>query len=120
MTDILERVRGEGIGSAAVTAGPHSRSAAERAQKGRAGGGDPRAAAAQLVLELGPDADGLSALIHRLEAEMNRAAEELRFEEAALLRDEIGELRSLLVRDPVDGSAVLTGATADIDATAGL
>ena len=120
VTDILERVRGEGLGSAAVTAGPHSRSAAERAQRGRAGGGDPRAAAAQLVLELGPDADGLSALIHRLEAEMNRAAEELRFEEAALLRDEVTELRSLLVRDPVDGSAVLAGATADVDATVGL
>ena len=58
---------------------------------------------------LGPDADELSALIHRLDAEMNRAAEELRFEEAALLRDEITELRALLVRDPVDGSPVLTG-----------
>ena len=54
---------------------------------------------------LGPDADELSGLIHRLDAEMNRAAEELRFEEAALLRDEIAELRALLARDPVDGSA---------------
>jgi excinuclease UvrABC nuclease subunit len=66
---------------------------------------------------LGPDADELSGLIHRLETEMNRAAEELRFEEAALLRDEITELRSLLVRDPVDGSPVLPGDTADVDAT---
>jgi excinuclease UvrABC nuclease subunit len=49
---------------------------------------------------------------------MNRAAEELRFEEAALLRDEITELRSLLVRDPVDGSVVLPGETADIDVAA--
>ena len=56
---------------------------------------------------LGPDADELSALIHRLDAAMTTAAEELRFEEAALLRDEITELRSLLARDPVDGSAVL-------------
>ena len=48
------------------------------------------------------------------------AAEELRFEEAALLRDELTELRSLLVRDPVDGSAVLAGSTADVDATVGL
>ena len=54
---------------------------------------------------LGPDADELSSLIHRLDAEMNKAAAELRFEEAALLRDEIAELRALLVRDPVDGAA---------------
>ncbi len=67
---------------------------------------------------LGPDADELSSLIHRLDAEMNRAAEELRFEEAALLRDEIAELRSLLVRDPVDGSPVLSGDTADVEALA--
>ena len=40
---------------------------------------------------------------------MSRAAEELRYEEAALLRDEIAELRPLLVRDPVDGSPVLPG-----------
>jgi excinuclease UvrABC nuclease subunit len=46
---------------------------------------------------------------------MNRAAEELRFEEAALLRDEIAELRSLLVRDPVDGSPVLSGDSADVE-----
>ena len=56
--------------------------------------------------------------IHRLEAEMLRAAEELQFEEAALLRDELAELRSLLVRDPVDGSPVLPGDTADITADA--
>ena len=46
---------------------------------------------------------------------MGRAAEELRFEEAALLRDEITELRALLVRDPVDGSPVLVGETADVE-----
>jgi excinuclease UvrABC nuclease subunit len=66
---------------------------------------------------LGPDADELSSLIHRLDTEMTKAAEELRFEEAALIRDEISELRSLLVRDPVDGSAVLPGSTADVEAT---
>jgi excinuclease ABC subunit B len=118
VTDILERVRGEGIGSAAVSSGPNSRAAAGRAQKGRLGGLDPRARAAEMADEIGPDADQLSSLIHRLDAEMNRAAEELRFEEAALLRDEINELRSLLVRDPVDGTAVLPGDTADIEATA--
>jgi excinuclease ABC subunit B len=118
VTDILERVRGDGIGSAAVSSGPNSRAAAGRAHKSRAGGLDPRARAAEMADEIGPDADQLSSLIHRLDAEMNRAAEELRFEEAAMLRDEISELRSLLVRDPVDGSAVLPGETADIEATA--
>jgi excinuclease ABC subunit B len=118
VTDILERVRGDGIGSAAISSGPNSRNAAGRAQRGRAGGLDPRTRAAEMADEIGPDADQLSSLIHRLDAEMNRAAEELRFEEAAMLRDEINELRSLLVRDPVDGSAVLPGDTADIEATA--
>jgi excinuclease ABC subunit B len=118
VTDILERVRGEGIGSAAITSGPNTRAAANRAQRGRAGGVDPRAAAAEMAKALGPDSDELSSLVHRLDAEMNKAAEELRFEEAALLRDEITELRALLVRDPVDGSAVLSGDTADVEATA--
>ncbi len=120
VTDILERVRGDGIGSAAITSGPNSRAAADRAQRARAGGVDPRAAAADMARAVGPDADELSALIHRLDVEMNKAAEELRFEEAALLRDEITELRALLTRDPVDGSAVLPGATADVEATADL
>jgi excinuclease ABC subunit B len=119
VTDILERVRGDGIGSAAISSGPNSRGAASRAQKARSGGVDPRARAAELAEAVGPDADQLSGLIHRLDAEMNRAAEELRFEEAALLRDEISELRSLLVRDPVDGSSVLPGETADVDVPAG-
>jgi excinuclease ABC subunit B len=115
VTDILERVRGEGIGSAAISGGPNSRTVADRAQTMRGRGVDPKAAAAELAQALGPDADELSALIHRLDAEMGRAAAELRFEEAALLRDEISELRSLLVRDPVDGSSVLPGETADVD-----
>ena len=38
VTDILERVRGDGIGSAAVSSGPNSRSAADRAQKTRSAG----------------------------------------------------------------------------------
>ena len=38
VTDILERVRGDGIGSAAITSGPNSRAAADRAQRARAGG----------------------------------------------------------------------------------
>jgi excinuclease ABC subunit B len=118
VTDILERVRGEGIGSAAVSSGPNSRSTAERAQKGRTRGVDPRAAAAELASTIGPDADELSELIHRLNTEMERAAEELRFEEAALLRDEIAELRVLLAHDPVDGSPVLATSGADLGSAA--
>ena len=87
---------------------------------GRRGGVDPRALAAEMAQALGPDADELSSLIHQLDAEMHKAAEELRFEEAALLRDEVAELRALLSRDPVDGSPVLEGAGAvpDGDGTA--
>jgi excinuclease ABC subunit B len=119
VTDILERVRGEGGGSAALTSGANERPAGGRVRKGRSGGVDPRAAAAAMAQALGPDADELSSLVHRLDAEMNKAAEELRFEEAALLRDEIAELRALLVRDPVDGTPVLTGHTADVDPAGG-
>ena len=90
----------------------------QRSTKGRGGARttvDPRAAAAEMAHALGPDADELSSLIHRLDAEMVKAAEELRFEEAALIRDEISELRALLSRDPVDGTPVLPGETADVD-----
>jgi excinuclease ABC subunit B len=111
VTDILERVRSDTDGSAAITSGANNKTA-----RGRRGGVDPRAAAAAMAQALGPDADELSSLIHRLDAEMNKAAEELRFEEAALLRDEVSELRALLTRDPVDGSPVLTGETVDGDA----
>ncbi len=119
VTDILERVRGEGGGSAALTSGANERPAGGRGRRGRSGGVDPRAVAAEMAQALGPDADELSSLVHRLDAEMNKAAEELRFEEAALLRDEIAELRALLVRDPVDGSPVLVGDTADVDPDGG-
>jgi excinuclease ABC subunit B len=101
VTDILSRVRDEdGMSAAASGSG-------ERRTPGRPANRDPRAEAAAMAQALGPDADELSALIHRLDVAMTTAAEELRFEEAALLRDEITELRTLLARDPVDGSAVL-------------
>ena len=101
VTDILSRVRDEdGMSAAASGSG-------ERRAPGRPASRDPRAEAAAMAQALGPDADELSALIHRLDVAMTTAAEELRFEEAALLRDEITELRTLLARDPVDGSAVL-------------
>jgi excinuclease ABC subunit B len=120
VTDILERVRGDGFASGGNLAGL-TPVAGPRRQKGARGertSVDPRAVAAEMAHALGPDADELSSLIHRLDAEMVKAAEELRFEEAALIRDEVAELRALLARDPVDGTPVLTGATADIDTPA--
>jgi len=120
VTDILERVRGESFADGGALPGgvPGSRGRGRAGRRGRGGqrvSADPRASAAGMVSALGPDADELSRLIHRLEVEMTTAAEELRFEEAALIRDEAAELRALLARDPVDGSAVLTGDTADVE-----
>ncbi len=114
VTDILERVRGDGAGGTPRSGSGRPRTSGRvpgaKDVPGRRGGVDPRALAAEMAQALGPDADELSSLIHQLDAEMHKAAEELRFEEAALLRDEVAELRALLSRDPVDGSPVLEGA----------
>jgi excinuclease ABC subunit B len=90
VTDILERLRGSGDGSSRA-----KRSRAEvrsrqgtRALRVRAGLAEPRAGAETV----GPPE--LVKIINEVEAEMRRAATELRFEEAALLRDELNELRS--------------------------
>jgi excinuclease ABC subunit B len=119
VTDILERVRGDSFAAGGAMMTGLAAVKGPRSTKGKGGqrtSVDPRAVAAEMAHALGPDADELSSLIHRLDNEMNKAAEELRFEEAALIRDEIAELRSLLSRDPVDGSPVLPGDTADVDA----
>jgi len=120
VTDILERVRGDAFASGGNLAGltPIPGPRRQKGARGERTGVDPRAMAAELAHAIGPDADELSSLIHRLDAEMVKAAEEMRFEEAALIRDEVAELRALLARDPVDGSPVLPGETADIDAPA--
>ena len=115
VSDILERVGGGG--SAQLGGGRPGGGGGRRPERSRTGV-DPRAVAAELAGAAGADADQLSGLITSLETEMQRAAGELRFEEAALLRDELAELRALLVRDPVDGSAVLAGGTADVDGPA--
>ena len=118
VTDILERVRGD-AGAEGNLAGLTPVGGSRRQKGSREKGGlDARAAAAEMAHAIGPDADELSGLIHRLDAEMVKAAEELRFEEAALIRDEVAELRALLNRDPVDGSPVLPGSTADVEAPA--
>ncbi len=90
VTDILERLRGSGEGT-------------DRARRSRADvrGGRPgrvvRTRAAVGGAGWAPDASGpppeVAELIDQLEAEMRAAAAELRFEEAALLRDELVELR---------------------------
>jgi excinuclease ABC subunit B len=90
VTDILERLRGSGDGASRA-----KRSRAEvrsrqgtRALRVRAGLAEPRAPG-ELV---GPPE--LVKIMKEVEAEMRRAAADLRFEEAALLRDELSELRS--------------------------
>ncbi len=114
VTDILERIRGSGQQS--TTSGgryePPGKRRAPRSHSGPAR--DPLVHASELVASLSGDTDQLSELVGRLETEMARAAEELRFEEAALLRDEVTELRSLLLVDPVDGSRVPGGGNAGI------
>ena len=88
VTDILERLRGSGDGSRAKRSRADVRSGrGTRAQRTRAGlTAGPGAGA-------GASADDVARLIAQLEAEMKTAAAELRYEEAALLRDELFELR---------------------------
>jgi excinuclease ABC subunit B len=90
VTDILERLRGKGGGAATAKrsrAEVRSRHGAQglRARAGLVEPGEfsPLTAAPELI-----------ALMDQVEAEMRRAAAELRFEEAALLRDELVELRT--------------------------
>jgi excinuclease ABC subunit B len=89
VTDILARLRGSGEGSG-------------RAKRSRAdvrSGRGTRALRARAGLAAGPgagsgaSADEMARLIAQLESEMKTAAAELRYEEAALLRDELFELR---------------------------
>jgi excinuclease ABC subunit B len=55
----------------------------------------------------GMGAEDLRDLVGRLESAMNEAAADMRYEEAALLRDEIAELRLVIVAD-TDGAPVPT------------
>ena len=87
VTDILERLRGTGGGRVAKA----GRSRAE-VRKNAAVRGNRRP---ELLIEgdASTPAEAVE-LITQLEAEMRSAAAELRYEEAALLRDEIAELRA--------------------------
>jgi len=99
VTDILQRLRPAEVVPA--------RSAGRRGRQAREGRARSPSPAAAGVGELGAAVVGpgdlaalpageLHRLVERLEAEMRAAAAELRFEEAALLRDEIAELRAVL------------------------
>jgi len=96
VTDILERLRGSGEGvsrakrsRADVRSGRAARTVRTRAAVG-GGGWAPGAG----PVDLPPD---LAELAAQLEREMLAAAAELRFEEAALLRDELVSLRQSAV-----------------------
>ncbi len=90
VTDILERLRGRGDGTGG----------AKRSRSDVRGGRAGRTVRTRLVVGGGGWAPGtepspeLAELMSQLESEMRTAAAELRFEEAALLRDELIELRT--------------------------
>jgi excinuclease ABC subunit B len=134
VTDILERLRPAGdVEGASGRGGRRPRSGASR--RGGLGGGARRPdgrpvrrlgtrlaaerarvspeGVSDLDEELVPSdlADAspgeLGSLIRRLEREMQKAASELRYEEAALIRDEIAELRVALARRKGPEVAVL-------------
>jgi excinuclease ABC subunit B len=88
VTDILERIRGTGGGST-------SRAGRSRAEVRRnaAVRGNRRPAEFLAEGDASTPAEAVE-LITQLEAEMKAAAADLRYEEAALLRDEIAEIRS--------------------------
>ncbi|HUZ09793.1 MAG TPA: excinuclease ABC subunit UvrB [Acidimicrobiales bacterium] len=102
VTDILERLRGSG-GSGQ----------AKRTRSDVRGGKAARVVRTRVAVGGGGWAPGmepspeLAELVSQLEAEMRTAAAELRFEEAALLRDELVSLRSsgaaIAVTEPADG-----------------
>ncbi len=85
VTDILEMVRARG---------GDADSAPARGRRGRGRGRQAAGATRSAVFQLDDlPPDDLGRLIQTLQEEMHEAAKELRFEEAARLRDEISELR---------------------------
>ena len=93
VTDILERIRGIGGVGADGRATRAGRSRAEVRRNAAVRGN--RRAPAELLTEgdASTPAEAVE-LITQLESEMKAAAADLRYEEAALLRDEIAELRA--------------------------
>jgi excinuclease ABC subunit B len=118
VTDILERIRPASSGPGPGSRGGRTRPGGGRGRGPRRDGVGGRRFAGLVSRATGdgsPDeladlgdvpVDELQRLVVRLEQEMRLAAEELRYEEAALLRDEIAELRLALAE-----SADLPGGT---------
>ena len=108
VTDILARIRPAGSASSGSGSGPGSRGGRHRPgvtvrpgrgtrRDGGSGRSPARTTAADELADLGQlPIDELQRLVVRLEQEMRLAAAELRYEEAALLRDDIAELRLAL------------------------
>jgi excinuclease ABC subunit B len=121
VTDILERIRPAGADSGRSRHRQSGRGRAGAPQRGRhvvdAGadgyaqsargirdkrGGRPLIQSTEAVDEEGGELSGMATsdlrdLVERLESAMNEAAKDMRYEEAALLRDEIAELRLAIV-----------------------
>jgi len=106
VTDILERIRPAAAGSGPGSRGGRTRPGGTGRGPRRDGVGGRRMAGRVVRSGAGGPGevggladvpvDELQRLVVRLEQEMCLAAEELRYEEAALLRDEIAELRLAL------------------------
>ena len=121
VTDILERLRGSADGTsrakrsrADVRSGKAARTVRTRAAVGGGGwapgtGWTPGTG----PVDLPPD---LAELAGQLEREMHAAAADLRFEEAALLRDELAALRASAVGDS-GGSPDVAGTSAEAEAS---
>jgi excinuclease ABC subunit B len=92
VTDILERLRGSGGVGADGRATRAGRSRAE-VRRNAAVRGNRRPGELLAEGDASTPAEAFE-LITQLETEMKAAAADLRYEEAALLRDEISELRS--------------------------
>jgi excinuclease ABC subunit B len=134
VTDILERIRPAGSdkgasrrargGRGRMSSGPGRAGGRRPVLTGEEGyaqsargmrdrrGGRPTIGAADAVDEGGGDLTGMETgdlrlLVERMESAMNEAAADMRYEEAALLRDEIAELRLAIVAD-TDGAPVPT------------
>ena len=132
VTDILERIRPAGSdgrraqgqgGRGRMTTGPGRAGGRRRraqargrdtprvpAASGTVGAAGRSSGAADAVDDEGGELAGMASsdlreLVERMEPAMNEAAAELRYEEAALLRDEIAELRLAIVAD-TDGAPV--------------
>ncbi len=95
VTDILERIRGNAEHAGAPGSRRPGGRAAARAKQARAGLYRPQGADEGPAAAEAPDPVALTKLIEQLESEMRAAADELRYEEAALLRDELAELRAV-------------------------